>query len=94
MKLFIIDKYRISKYMLPEKIEETFLITYKAKNSNIENVITIDAEGNKWCLKSNGNVDVLNGKMITDKVILEENKYYNLKAHGINEEIILFCLLL
>ena len=92
MKLFIIDKYRISKYMLPEKIEETFLITYKAKNSNIENVITIDAEGNKWCLKSNGNVDVLNGKMITDKVILEENKYYNLKAHGINEEIILFCL--
>ena len=53
----ILDKYRILKYNLPSKVEGTYLIPYKLKNSTLNHTITIEAESNKWKIKSNGSVD-------------------------------------
>ena len=92
MKLLILDQYRITKFVLPEKIEETFLIPYKIKGNSIDNVITIEAENNKWVIKSNGNVDVLNGDIPRDKAILDNYQYYKLKVTGITENSILYCM--
>ena len=33
MKIFILDKFKITKFDLPEKIEDSFLIPYKGYNN-------------------------------------------------------------
>ena len=33
MKIFILDKLKITKFNLPEKIEDSFLIPYKGENN-------------------------------------------------------------
>ena len=91
MKLLFIDNYKITKFILPEKIEETYLIPYKVEKNNLENIITIESEDNNWYIKSNGNVDVLNNNTIIDKIVLKENEYYNLKISSIGKSIILYC---
>ena len=52
MKIFILDKFKITKFNLPEKIEDSFLIPYKSYNNTNENLITVEAVENNWQLKS------------------------------------------
>lgn len=92
MKLFILDKCKITKFNLPEKIEDSFLIPYMSTGDFKENMITVEAEQEKWYLKSNGNVNVINGKVFEPKTILEEYKIYSLKILNQDEIISLVAL--
>lgn len=51
MKVFLIDNNRVNKYMLPSKIDDTFLITYNNGNKDI--LITLEGKNNEVYLKSN-----------------------------------------
>lgn len=92
MKILILDSYKITKFILPEKIEETYLIPYKFKNSETENTITIEAEDGFWKLKSNGSIDILNGDNLQESAKLDIYQYYQLKISGTNEVAILYCM--
>ena len=82
MKIFILDKFKITKFTLPDKIEDSFLIPYKGYNNKDDIFVTVEEQENKWCLKSNGTVNILDGVNILDKASLEDYSYYHLKVLG------------
>ena len=94
MKIFILDKYKITKFNLPEKIEDSFLIPYKVKRKKQEHVVTIEGENGSWYLKSNGNVNVMNGTFASSKCQLPTDKYtnYDLKILGSDDPVVLFAM--
>lgn len=44
MRIFIADKDKLTKFNLPEKIEDSFLVPYKEKNKRKEKYVTIESE--------------------------------------------------
>ena len=90
MKIAILDKDKITKFNLPEKIEDSFLISFKVDNKQT-NYVTVEAKEKKWQLKSNGNVTVMSGSNKISEVFLEENSYYSLKILGHKELVTLFA---
>ena len=92
MKIFILDKFKITKFNLPEKVEDSFLIPYNGYNNKNDNVVTVEANNDKWQLKSNGNVNIIDGTNLLDSVILENYSYYSLKILGQNEYGTLFAM--
>ena len=59
MKVFILDKTRLSKFTLIEKNEEVFVFSYKPVGMKKECLITFERIDNEWYLKSNGIVDII-----------------------------------
>jgi len=92
MKIFILDKFKITKFNLPEKIEDSFLIPYKGETNKNDIAVTVEASDDKWQLKSNGSVNILDGSNIVDNVILEDYNYYTLKILGQEDFATLFAL--
>ena len=92
MKIFILDKTKITKFNLPETPVDSFLIPYFGQNNNNETFVTVEANDDKWELKSNGTVNILDGSNVLDKVILENFTYYTLKILGQNDCATLFAL--
>ena len=92
MKIFIMDKEKLTRYNLPLKIEETFSISYKSSNYKEEILITLEAREDKWYLKSNGSVNVFNNNYEVDGVFAKKYDSYNLKPFYSEEFITIFFL--
>ena len=92
MKIFILDKYKITRFNLPEKIEDSFLIPYNGYGNPNETFVTVEANGDKWQLKSNGTVNIIDGITLIDNVFLENYSCYSLKVLGQKEYATLFAI--
>ena len=92
MKIYILDKYKITKFNLPEKIEDSFLIPYSGYNNKKDNFITIEAEDNKWKLKSNGNSNIISNSGIIESATINNYSQYFLKVLGQNDNLSLYAL--
>ena len=92
MKIFILDKYKITKFNLPTEIQDSFLIPYSGYNNKNESAVTVEAKDGKWRLKSNGTINVFDGQNLIDSVFLENYSYYSLKILGQEEFATLFAL--
>ena len=92
MKIFILDKFKITKFNLPDKVEDSFLIPYKGYNNKNDNFVTVEANDDRWQLKNNGTVNILDGTNIIDNVVLENYNYYTLKVLGQEEYATLYAL--
>ena len=88
MKLFLIDKNKISKYILPEEANETFTVSYS--NDLVKCFISFEGKDNKWFLKSNGNVNVFENN--TEKVEAEVKicAKYDLRIVGYTEPLVAY----
>lgn len=92
MKLFIEDKDKLNKYILPKEAQDSFLIIYKPENSKQEYSINIESNEGKWLLRSNGMVNVLENGVIVNEAPLEEYYSYVLQINGSDEQRIIYCL--
>jgi penicillin V acylase-like amidase (Ntn superfamily) len=64
MRIYLIDDKKIDIHVLPSKLGSAFLMHYSSLDDDSDNIITIEAEDNKWVIKSNGNINVImNQKM-------------------------------
>lgn len=91
MKVLLIDKNKITKYELPEKIEDSFVINYKPIGGK-ESVITLEAENGNWKLKSNGSVNIINSSMTMNEVKLVNYGGYLLKFLGVDKFVSLYAM--
>ena len=91
MKVLLIDQHKISKYNLPEKVEDSFVISYKTLSGK-DSVITLEANCGNWVLKSNGSVNIFNGTNNISEINLIEYSGYLLKFLGVNNYIILYAM--
>lgn len=91
MKVFLIDNNKIIKYMLPLRVDDSYLISYNS--SNIKDcLITFVGENDSWYLKSNGTVNIVENNQEVDKVLVEPYKKYTLKIVGKSNLIELYFL--
>lgn len=71
MRIFIADKDKLTKFNLPEKIEDSFLVPYKEKNKRKEKYVTIESENESFQKNLNkltGNDDENEASSTTAKV--------------------------
>lgn len=70
MRLYIADEQKLTKFDLPKKVEESFLISYKPVASSKELSISIDSVDETWQLKSNGLINIIqNGSIVLESTI-------------------------
>lgn len=91
MKVFLIDNNKIIKYILPSKIDDSFLITYNDPEVK-DCLISFEGANNKWYLKSNGNVNIIEKGEEVDNIEVIEYRKYILKVVGKKNYLELFFL--
>lgn len=91
MKLYIADGKKLYKYNLPYEVRESVLIPFKPSFSKKEYTISLEAQDEKWTLKSNGFVNViLNNQIVMDSTL---NDYVPVTCEVGSERLIInVCL--
>ena len=93
MKLFIADTEKITTFHLPEEVSEMYLFPYIGRLNKRENNISIEAENNKWFVKSNGSVNVLDDSNVSiSSQELINYRSYRLRPTSEDEIITLYSL--
>lgn len=92
MRIFILDKQKITKFNLPNKISGVFAIDYLPVNSKIKRTVSIEAYENNWVVKSNGSVNVMNGNVLAKYAVLQEYQYQPIQIRGRNEPVGIYCI--
>ena len=97
MKLILESENNININKLPNEISGNFWIV----DNNLKNLLNIEAQDNKWILKSNVDIkickdlnkkDILSNANYIESSILEENMSYNILNIMTNEKYILYSL--
>lgn len=92
MRVFILDKQKITKFNLPEQVSGVYAIDYLPVDSKIKRTVSVEAQNNQWIIKSNGSVNIVSGNMIQDTAVLEEYQYQPIQIKGKNDVIGIYCL--
>ena len=92
MRVFILDKEKITKFNLPNKVSGVYAIDYLPVGSKIKRTVSIEARDEKWIVKSNGSVNIVSGNMIQEVAILEEYQYQPIQIKGRNDYIGIYCI--
>ena len=92
MRVFILDKEKITKFNLPNKVSGVYAIDYLPVGSKIKRTVSIEARDEKWIVKSNGSVNIVSGNMIQEVATLEEYQYQPIQIKGRNDYIGIYCI--
>ena len=90
MKVFLVDKFKVNIYTLPEKIEDAFPINYVSYNG-VEELITITAENNNWYISSGYDVNIYKDTLLIEKEQLTNDCAFTIKFSDLNDTIKLYC---
>ena len=90
MKLYILDKYKISSAYLPKEIKDSVLIPYE--NSGKKYDATINAVDGQWVLKSNGIFNAYNNGNILPSATLTNYNSILIKIKEQKELYILYSI--
>ena len=92
MRIFILDKEKITKFNLPEKIAGAFAIDYLPINSKIKRTISVEAKDNNWIVKSNSSINVMSADTPIEEAILQEHCYQPIQVKGRKDTIGIYCV--
>lgn len=90
MQLFLLDKKKITKLMLPNIIEGAYSMDYKPENLPMKKTINIEAQDNKWIFISSGEVNAIQGGIETAALTLTDYGYFSIKITNVSEDLLLF----
>ena len=92
MRVSIIKTNKIRNILLPNKIEGAFWISDTDSNGIKRNLISIEAEDNRWKLCSNRDIYYIdNNSMHQPYVYLEENKFYTIENDIEKNRFLIYC---
>ena len=91
MRIYILDRDKITKFNLPKKVSGAYVIDYLPVDSKIRRSVNVEAQGDKWIIKSNGSVDVVTSSL-DGTVELQEYNFYQLRIKERNDILILYCM--
>ncbi len=80
MRLILFNGNRLSKLVLPNKIEGSFWLTDELNNNN--NIVNIEAVNGKWIMKENDDTKIIYGNSYTSSVEIMHNYFYFLDYNG------------
>lgn len=90
MKLYIADKYKVQSYLLPSKVEDSYLIQY-VSITGIEENITLTAEDGKWTIIGNYDMSIQKDVSKVYKDVIVNNNIYQITFSDLNYSIYLYC---
>ena len=80
MRVILFNGNRLSRLILPQKIEGSFWLTDELNNNN--NIVNIEAKDGKWILKENDEAKIIFGNSYTSEVELMPNYFYFIDYNG------------
>ena len=89
MIIYILDKNKIVKFKLPQKLEELFVINYYPEGSTEKVLINIEQVNNDLIVKSNGSVNIIENNIWSNKK-LEEYTIISAQVAETKENIFLY----
>lgn len=92
LKLYIADNEKLTKFDLPQEIQESFLVPYKPIDLKKEYTISVEAVNGKWILKSNGSINIIQNGSIALESELKAYVNYELEVAVSKQKINIFCL--
>jgi len=78
MRVLLFNESRITKLILPEEVDGSFWLTDELDNE----LISIEAVGNKWLMKSNDDVKVLQNNTYVSEIDIVPNNFYYIDKNG------------
>ena len=84
------DELKLTKFDLPQEIQESFLFQYVSDYK--EYPISIEALDNKWQIKSNGKINVIINNAIVMDTFISEYNVYDLEIASTKKMLKLYCL--
>lgn len=91
MIVSLIKTDRMFSLTLPEVVKGQFWLNDIDEKGASRNLISIEADGGKWCIKSDKRVAIIGeGNKSIDKTELSSNSFHNLIITNTNERAILF----
>lgn len=91
MRISVLKKDKINNIILPNKIEGSYWISDTDKSGVKRNLISIEADNNRWKLCSNNEVYYFNNNQYVPFVYLQYNNFYTIKNETDNTNFLLFC---
>lgn len=91
MRVSVIKNNKIDNIILPNIIDGNYWISDTDKNGIKRNLISIEADNNKWKLCSNNDVYCLENNSPIPFVYLENNKFYLIKKELENTNFLIYC---
>ena len=80
MRVILFNGNRLTRLILPQKIEGSFWLTDELNNNN--NIVNIEAKNGKWILKENDEAKIIFGNSYTSEVELMPNYFYFIDYNG------------
>ena len=90
MKLYLMLKSNLETIKLSEKADG-FILEQFSYGEELDFQISVESIDNRWFLKSNATISVLNNNEEVDRLELKEYQQYFLKIKQINKIIVMFC---
>ena len=90
MKLFIGNKYNLN--MIPEIIEDSYLVRYHSSIDNNDKSILIINNNNKLVINNNLNMNLYEDNKSSDSIELKYYKNYKFHINDTDEDIYIYCL--
>lgn len=87
MQLTIIKNNKIRYFFLPIKVFGNYWITDEQNN----NLVNIEASDNKWILRSNDEIKIMNKDMFLDSIFLINYSFCTLKKVDEKEPFLIYC---
>ena len=91
MKLYLVDDYKIFTYLLPNKVEDAFLINY-VHYSGEEETITFMADNNNWVIESTPDITFFKDINKIDKEIVQNDSIYSIQFSDLTDKVFLYCV--
>ena len=88
MQLVIIKAQKLRTFFLPSKVNGNYWILAEDKT----NLINVEASADKWVLRSNDDVKIVNKDNYLDSVYLLNYSYCFLKSLKTGESFVIYCL--
>ena len=87
MQLIIIKNNKIRYFFLPAKVFGNYWITDEQNN----NLVNIESSDNKWILRSNDEVKIMNKDMFLDSIFLINYSFCTLKKADESDPFLIYC---
>lgn len=85
MKIYITDKNKVTRYKLPEKIDESFLFPYNYDGIKTEYQINVISNENEWIIKNDDSVNIVHQDSFEPETTLREYSFHRIKFKDIND---------
>lgn len=92
MILYLIKQERYDRMLLPERVKGQYWLTDFDEQGNERNLLSVEAVGNDWVIRSNRRAVILNGKNeIVKNAIVRPMSFLNIGIAQYSNRVILFA---